>query len=130
MHPNTRDYFDEQLEQVLGTMPPLVHQLLERIPLYVEDHPSAEILRKMGIRHKSALCGLYTGVPLSDRSVLHGGVPGDVVHLFRLGILNLASKASGGLDPRELQRQIRITLLHELGHHHGMSENDLEELGY
>jgi len=69
-------------------------------------------------------------VPLSDRSVLHGGVPGDVVHLFRLGILNLASNASSGLDPRELQRQIRITLLHELGHHHGMSENDLEELGY
>jgi len=130
MNSRDRAYFDELLEQVLEELPPRVHALLEEIPLLVEDHPSPAIMRQMGVRHRSQLCGLYTGVPLTDRSVMHSGVPSDVVQIYREGIMSLASDHAGRIDADELRRQIRITVLHELAHHHGFGEEELEALGY
>jgi len=125
-----RRYFDEQLERVLAAMPPRVHQLLEQVPLYVEDHPSRQTMREMGVRRRDELCGLYTGIPLIERSVEQAGVLSDVVQLFREGIFSAAADARGQVDPRRLREQIRVTLLHELGHHHGLDEDELEQLGY
>lgn len=130
MDPNLRDYFDQQLEAVLETLPQQVHDLLDRVPLYVEDHPSEKILRQMKIQRRENLCGLYTGIPLTERRVDHSGVLSDVIHVFREGVLTQALDATGGINERELRRQIRITVLHELGHHHGLDEDDLSELGY
>lgn len=126
----TRDYFDRQLEIVLEQLPPQVHQLLDEVPMYVEDYPSPDVMRTLGVWHRAQVCGLYTGIPLTDRSVQHSGVLSDVVQIYREGILSLASDRRGRVDEDELRRQIRITILHELGHHHGMTEEDLEELGY
>ncbi len=130
MNERLRDFFDMHLEAVLDTLPPQVHALLEETPLIVEDHPSPQILRKMGIRRRSDLCGLYTGVPLTERSIDHAGIPSDVIHVFREGVLGLATRRDGSIDEEELRRQIRITILHELGHHHGLDEEELEALGY
>ncbi len=129
MTPELRSYFDEQMDQVMADMPERVHQLLDEVPLIVEDYPSDEVLRKMRVRRRDALCGLYTGIPLTDRSVWHSGVLSDVVHIYREGILRLA-RHRGHYNDEELRRQIRITILHELGHHHGLDEDDLSELGY
>ncbi|MCA9204795.1 MAG: metallopeptidase family protein [Pirellulaceae bacterium] len=125
-----RAYFDRQLEYVMGEMPPRVHELLREIPMYVDDYPSPQIMRRMRLRRPDQLCGLYTGVPLTQRSVELSGVLSDVIHIFRLGILSMATDRQGRLNEAELRRQIRITVLHELGHHHGLDEDDLEELGY
>ena len=130
MSPDDRRYFDEQLERVLAKLPPRVHQLLDQVPLYVEDHPSRDVMRKTGMKHRSHLCGLYTGIPLTERSVDHGGVLSDVIHLYREGIFALASDSAGRVQQDELRRQVRITILHELGHHHGLGEEELEEMGY
>lgn len=130
MDDELRDYFDQQLELVLPQLPEAVHRLLDEVPLVVEDYPSPRQMRQLGIRHRRHLCGLYTGIPLTDRSVLHSGVPSDVIHIFREGILSMATNRRGRIDEDELRRQIRLTILHELGHHHGLSEDDLEALGY
>ncbi len=130
MDPKLRDFFDAHLEAVLAELPPMVHQLLEETPLIVEDYPSMQIMRQMGIRHRGDLCGLYTGIPLTQRSIEHSGTLSDVIHVFREGVLNLASHRRGVVDEKELRRQIRITILHELGHLHGFDEEELEELGY
>ena len=98
--------------------------------MYVEDHPDLRVMRKMGVRHRSDLCGLYTGVPLTERSVMHSPALSDVIHVYREGVLRLATDATGRIDERRLREQIRITVLHELGHHHGLDEDDLHELGY
>ena len=127
---NLREYFDRQLEQVLPAMPARVHQLLDQVPLVVEDYPSRAVLRKMGVRCRSHLCGLYTGIPITERSVHHSGTLSDVIHIYREGILALATRPDGTIDEQELREQIRITILHELGHHHGLGERELEELGY
>lgn len=130
MDARTRDRFDRQLEKVLAEMPPLVHKLLERIPLHVEDYPSAEVMRARGVRSLDELCGLFTGIPITERSIEHSGTLPDTVTIYREGILAAARDRRGRVSPKRLRREIRITLLHELAHYHGLGEEELEELGY
>jgi predicted Zn-dependent protease with MMP-like domain len=130
MDAESRRYFDELLDQVLADMPEQVHRLLDEVTMYVEDHPSREVMRRLGISHRNQLCGLYTGIPLGSRSVEHSGILSDAVHIYREGILDLATDRHGRIRQKELRRQIRITVLHELGHYHGMDEDELRELGY
>ncbi len=130
MNPRTRRRFDEQLEWVLGQLPPMVHELIEKVPLHVEDYPSAETMAEVGVRHREELCGLYTGIALTDRSVEHSGTLPDVVTIYREGILESARDANGRVHTNRLRREIRVTILHELAHHHGLDEDELRELGY
>jgi predicted Zn-dependent protease with MMP-like domain len=130
LNPHSRRRFDAQVEQVLAGMPPMIHDLLEKVPLHVEDHPSEEIMDQRGVEYLDDLCGLYTGIPLGERSILHSGTLPDVVTIYREGILTAACDAGGRIRAAELRRQIRITILHELGHHHGLTEADLRALGY
>ena len=130
MDQRLRDFFDRELEEVLYGMPEHLVRLLDEVPLHVEDYPSEDVLRTTGVAERDDLCGLYTGIPLTHRHVeLSGNLP-DVVTIFREGVMRLAVDARGHLNRDELRRQIRITLLHELGHHHGLDEDDLRELGY
>jgi predicted Zn-dependent protease with MMP-like domain len=130
MKPELRDIFDQQLERVLPELPQQVREFMENVPLVVEDYPSPEIMRRVGVRHRSALCGLYTGIPLIKRSINDWGVPSDVIHIFRQGILSQARSPSGDIDDEDLRTQIRFTILHEYGHHVGLSERNLRALGY
>jgi len=130
MNTKLRNLFDQQLERVLSELPAQVRKLLDDVPLVVEDYPSREVLRETGVQDRGELCGLYTGIPLTERSIEHSGVPSDVVHIYREGILNQAYDSDDQIDTEELRKQIRLTILHELGHHHGLTEADLRELGY
>jgi predicted Zn-dependent protease with MMP-like domain len=53
-----------------------------------------------------------------------------VVTIFREGIWSIAADDQGRVAPKQLRHDIRITILHELAHHHGLTEEELEELGY
>jgi predicted Zn-dependent protease with MMP-like domain len=125
-----RDYFDEQLQIVLPELPEQVQRFMDHVPLVVEDYPSQAVMRKMRIRHPAHLYGLYTGIPLIKRSVDQWGTPSDVIHIFRLGLLTLAKRGDGTFDDAKLRKQIHRTILHEYGHHTGLTEKDLRELGY
>jgi len=128
--PELRHLFDDQLELLLPELPQQVRDFMERVPLVVEDHPSEAVMRKLRIRHPADLYGLYTGVPLNKRSVDQSGVPSDVIHIYREGILAQATRRDGSVSLPRLRKQIRITILHEYGHHHGMTGRDLREMGY
>jgi len=130
MKPWMRDRFDRLLEEVLDELPPVVHELIERVPLHVEDYPSAQVMVETGVRYRNQLCGLYTGIPIDRRSVQHSGTMPDVVTVYREGILAAAEGPGGDVTTDALLREIRITILHELAHHHGLDEDDLAELGY
>ncbi len=125
-----RALFDDELEAVLEELPQRVRELIEAIPLVVEDYPSREVMQQTGVRHRSELCGLYTGIPLTRRSINDSGVPSDVIYIYREGILAQATRRDGTISLPRLRKQIRITILHEYGHHHGMTERELRELGY
>ena len=130
MDDHLRDYFDQLLEEVVEGLPAQARELLEEVPMYVEDFPSRRMMRELGIAHRSGLCGLYTGIPLGHRRVEQSGVLSDVIHVFREGVIGMSTNRGGKIDEAELRNQIRITILHELGHHFGMTEDELEALGY
>ncbi len=130
MTPQQRDFFDEHLEFVLGQLPASVHRLIDEVPLIVDDRPTPDTMAKLGVRHSSHLCGLFTGVPLTHRTVNQSGTLPNQVKIYREGILSLSADRHGAVEPTELRRQIRITILHELGHHHGLGEEELEAMGY
>jgi predicted Zn-dependent protease with MMP-like domain len=130
MRRDLREYFDSTLEHVIRDLPERARDMLQGIPMYVEDYPSRAIMRKLRIRHRRDLCGLYTGIPLTKRSVEQSGYLSEAIYLFREGILQHALRGDGSIDDRVLAREIRVTVLHELGHHHGLDEDELRSLGY
>lgn len=116
------------LEEVLSGLPDYVQKQLEEVPVIVEDEPSARIRSEMeagDLAQESSLCGLHSGVPLTERSYSYLPPNSPVILIFRGPILRLAGKSK-----KSLKKQIRITLLHEIGHHFGFSEEELEEIGY
>lgn len=115
--PEERRCFDRQVDRVLEHLPEKVRQLLNEVPLYVEDRPSHKLMREMEIRFPEELCGCFTGYPAH-------------IEIFRLGLLEMATNDDGVLDEEELYTQIQTTIMHELGHYYGMDEREVEELGY
>jgi predicted Zn-dependent protease with MMP-like domain len=139
MNRGERDRFDGLLEGVLASLPSAIHELLEEAPLIVDDRPSPDMLRDLGMEHDEddVLCGLHSGVALPDRSVEHPPI-GDTIHIFRRGIVEHAGGWQPWIDDEgrhwggedRIAQEIRITILHEIGHHFGLDEDDLERLGY
>jgi len=130
-----RRRFDALMEEAIDAMPDSIRDLIEQVPIIVMDEPDEKMLRDLGIDPededaRDELCGLHTGVMLTERSVEQSGELPTQVHIFRRGIVALA----GGWDEDGaddlIYEEIVVTLLHEIGHHFGLSEEDLEGLGY
>lgn len=112
--------FRELVAEALDGLPPEFADLLDNVAVIVEDEPSAEDLVELGIDPGDGLelLGLYQGVPLADRGFEYGALPDRVV-IYRIPILRIARTRN------EVVRQVRETVLHELGHHFGLEEDDL-----
>jgi predicted Zn-dependent protease with MMP-like domain len=116
--------FEELVEQALADLPEPFARVLEEVPVEVRPRSSSAQRRKMGLDANSRLMGLYHGIPRTKRSVEHSGVMPDVIYVFQEDI-ELACE-----NKEQLVEEVRKTVLHEIGHHFGMSEEDLDELGY
>lgn len=134
MNEPARARFDALVEEAIDALPEHVRAMLDEVPIVVLDRPTPAMLKELGLSAADALdlCGLHTGVALTERSVeAPASLPTDI-HLFREGILKLVG---AGPEPRawdedEVFDEIAITLLHEIGHHFGLDEDDLADLGY
>ncbi len=105
--------FDDHVRAALDSLPPDLSRALRNIAVVVEDeHPD-----------DPDLFGLYEGTPLPERGDDAGALP-DRIAIYRLPLQEEFP------DPRDLEREIRVTVLHELGHYFGLDEDRLEELGY
>ena len=137
MNQRNREYFDKQVGWVLDRLPRKILRLLLEVPLHVDDQPSKQLLEDLKIDDPEALCGFYNGVPLNEVSVfgahvyLSAGVPyPNNITIFRRGIVAGARDERGKISRNSLRQQIRITILHELAHFHGMDEDEITEIGY
>jgi len=127
--PSQRDRFDALLDRIVAELPDHLQQLMEEVPLIVEDEPGDALKAELEVDEHGELLGLHWGTALTDRSVTAPwGLP-DRMMLFRGPILRIARHRRSHGD-RDLARQIRITLLHEIGHHFGLDEDQLADLGY
>lgn len=134
MNDRERARFDALMEEAIENLPPSLRELIEEVPVIVLDRPTPEMLRSLGIppddtTAASELCGLHTGTALTERSVTRDDLPSDI-HLFREGIIDLAGGFEGDGADDAVYEEIMVTLLHEIGHHFGLDEDDLERLGY
>lgn len=116
--------FATLVEQALAELPEPFAEFLEEVPVEVRDRPTRKQLKLAGLEEDELLLGLYHGVPRTGRSVEHSGRMPDVIYIFQEDI-ELVSATEA-----DLVEQVRITVLHEIGHHFGLDEDELDELGY
>jgi predicted Zn-dependent protease with MMP-like domain len=120
----SKQRFDELVEQALAELPQEFARFLEEVPVEVRSRPTPSQLRNLGMRHGDLLLGLYVGRPRTQRSVEDSGRIPDVIYIFQESIEAVCRSEI------ELVEQVRKTVLHEIGHHFGMDEHDLSQLGY
>jgi predicted Zn-dependent protease with MMP-like domain len=106
--------FEDHVRAALDSLPPHLAGALRNMAVVVEAENSED----------PDLFGLYEGTPLPERGDEAGSLPDRIV-IYRLPL-----EDEFGHDPAALQREIRITVLHELGHYFGLDEDRLAELGY
>jgi predicted Zn-dependent protease with MMP-like domain len=105
--------FDDHVRAALDELPSHIAEALKNVAVVVEDENAEE----------PDLLGLYHGVPLPERGDMAGTLP-DRISIYRIPL------EESFPDPDELRSEIRITVLHELGHYFGLDEDRLAELGY
>ncbi len=117
----TNREFVRLVRQAYGEIPLQVIKTLDNVDVVVEEWPGPEEEDMLG--GDGTLFGLYTGVPLTEREGGDPMLPGRIV-IYRQPILRNCSSRT------EAEREIKITLWHEIGHYLGLSEDALHKLGY
>jgi len=116
--------FGQHVEAALSELPERFRNFLDEVPIEIRDRPTARQLHDAGVDRNGLLLGLYVGTSLAHQSVMHGMEYPAVIYLFQEHIELICR------SPDDLKREIRKTLLHEIGHHFGLDEDDLDRLGY
>ena len=109
--------------RTLEALPSLFRESLGEVVLLVEDFADDRTLDSLGIEDPFELTGVYDGIPLTERSVDQSGTLPERVRLFRRPILD--EWAGGG---NTLEHLIAHVLIHEIGHHFGLSDEDMHAL--
>lgn len=120
----TKAEFARLVERALAELPEEFAIALEEMTVEIRDRPTVQELEEVGLGEDELLLGLYVGVPLTERSTSDSGRLPDKVLIFKEDC-ELACDTEA-----ELVREVRTTVLHELGHYFGMDEDQLGEVGF
>ena len=119
----TRAEFERLVSEAVLLIPKRFRREMTNLAIVVEDEPSLELLREMEIEPPDSLYGLYQGTPLPERHWAHGNALPDRITIFQRPI---EEDCEG--DEDEIRAVIGETLIHEVGHYFGMSEEQIEEI--
>lgn len=114
--------FDRAVEEALELIPDDFAPYLENVVIEVLPRPTLRIMTEFDV--PDDLLGLYVGTPIEDKGMVDGPALPDRVLIFRENLIEICETRD------ELIEEIRITVLHEVGHHFGLDEDRLAELGY
>jgi predicted Zn-dependent protease with MMP-like domain len=118
----TREEFERLVVEAITLIPKRFRREMKNLALVVEDEPSAELLQDMQIDPPDSLYGLYQGTPLPERDWGFGNVLPDRITLFQRPIEDDSE------DEDDVRAVIGETLIHEVGHYFGLSEEEIEEI--
>jgi predicted Zn-dependent protease with MMP-like domain len=118
----TRERFERLVVEAVALIPKRFRREMKNLALVVDDEPTAALLDEMEIEPPDSLYGLYQGTPLPERSWAHGNTLPDRVTLFQKPIEEDCE------DEDEVRAVIGETLIHEVGHYFGLSEEEIEEI--
>ena len=117
-----RHEFRTLVDEALASIPDKFREAMHNIAIVVEDEPSLRALADVGIEPPDTLLGLYEGTPLTERQWAHGNVLPDKITLFQIPIEESSS------EREDVVIAIAETLIHEIGHYFGLSEEEIEEI--
>lgn len=117
-----RVLFERLVRKAIQGLPRSLREKIGNLAVIVEESPPPEVLRELGLSSPYELLGLYQGVPLSKRGFYYGNVLPDRISLYKRPIEARCASAE------EMVRLIQEVVLHELGHHFGLEEEDLMRL--
>ena len=120
----SRREFDKAVERALKMIPEMFRTQMNNITISVEDRPSQDLQLEMEVPHDETLFGVFTGVPMPERSVIEPPLYPDAILIFREPLMASCHSLE------ELEKEIAITVVHEVAHFLGLSEKQLEEFGY
>jgi predicted Zn-dependent protease with MMP-like domain len=115
--------FEDLLHRAIRELPAEFRKKLKNVAIIIEDYPSEELKERMDIPPEDTLFGLYEGIPLTERGFE------DPLHPDRILIFQRAIEDECD-SPEEIKEELKITLVHEIAHFFGLSDEYLEELGY
>ena len=116
-----REDFVKAVEEALDSLPEEFRSRIQNVAILVEDFPPNQSARRPGQRRR-LLLGIFHGVPATKRSVFSLPTGPDHIVLYQKNIEAVCSSEA------EVRHQIRQTLMHELGHYFGMTEEQLREV--
>ncbi len=111
------------VQRALEDLPPPFNQWLDNVDVVIERRPSRRQLREAGLGPRETLFGLYEGIPMTERGSDYGLVLPDKITVFQEPL------EFEFQDDAELVEEVRQTVLHELAHFFGMSDDELHRLG-
>jgi len=117
--------FEALVAEALDGLPEYIQQRLENVAVIVEERVTPERLDRLGREPGYDLLGLYEGINRVDRASGYHLVTPDRITLFRRPIL----EEVGSADPEAIRREVRKTIVHEVAHHFGIDDAELERLG-
>ena len=120
----TEQKFEELVLEALASLPAGLQERLGDVVVDVEAMPDRATARELGLRSRRRLLGLFHGVPLTEQSVTDLARLPSRITIYRDNIRRICRTR------RQIVQQVRKTVLHEIGHHFGMDERDLDDLGY
>jgi predicted Zn-dependent protease with MMP-like domain len=120
----SRRAFEELVDRALQEIPASFARYLQNVTIEVEPLPDRASCEMAEVDDPRYLLGFYHGTPLTERSLEMTGAMPDRISIYQRNIEDCCE------TPEEVMEEIRVTVLHEIGHHFGLSEEDLEELGY
>jgi len=118
----TRAEFEQLVADALADLPARFRKAMSNIAIIVEDEPARELLREMEVEPPDTLFGLYQGTPLTERGWGYGNALPDRILLFQ------GPHEREAEDEDDLVASIAETLIHEIGHYFGLSEEEIEEI--
>ena len=121
--PPSADEMEAIARRVLDSLPEPFAESLRDVVLLIEDFADEETLAAMDIEDPFDLTGIYEGIPVTERSVEHSGTMPDRIRLFRRPILD---EWADGDDT--LEHLVAHVLVHEVGHHFGLSDDDIHAI--
>ena len=122
-HPPSAEEIEAIAREAMTRLPEPFASHLAHVVLQVDEYADDALLEEMGIEHALDLTGVYEGIPISQRSVETSGTLPDRIRLFRQAILAEWCEEGEALD-----HLVRHILIHEVGHHFGLSDEDMHAL--
>jgi predicted Zn-dependent protease with MMP-like domain len=120
----TLDEFEQLVAEAVDSLPPFFLEQMRNVEILVMAWPTPDMLQRTGTRQGTLLLGLYEGVPLTRRTSGYNLIAPDTITIFQRPLEQVA-----GSDLDRLREQVRHTVIHEIAHHFGISDERLVELG-